>query len=119
MLSRRLHRVGSVEALRFRQMPEVLRDMLAYLVSARGHHFPPHPTGLEDPVKDYLRRFVVQTAVTAAKMDAIGFVHGMLNSDNHVSDYLRQVFCCPDVLIFVISLAWRWCSIAVTDSRAV
>lgn len=62
-----------------------MRDVLTFLTTERSHHLEQPLSDETDPVKAFIRAVIVQSATVAAKMDALGFVHGMLNSDNHVS----------------------------------
>lgn len=68
-------RFGSFEALAARGRPDLVRVLADHIIS---NHFP----GYEGRYAAWLRDVVVRTARLIASWQAVGFVHGVLNTDN-------------------------------------
>ncbi len=68
-------RFGSFEALAARGQPDLVRVLADHVI---GNHFP----GYEGRYAAWLRDIVVRTARLIASWQAVGFVHGVLNTDN-------------------------------------
>ncbi len=71
-------RFGSFEALFDAEETENLRRLADYVID---RHFP-HLKEAEDRYKQWLREVVERTARLMADWQAVGFVHGVMNTDN-------------------------------------
>lgn len=59
--------------------PDALRQLADYVIA---HHFEGQETGLGNPYADLLHEVSLKTAQLVAQWQAIGFCHGVLNTDN-------------------------------------
>ena len=71
-------RFGSFEVFYHRRQYEHLRTLADYVIS---HHYP-GLTGVEKPHAALLREVIRRTARTVARWQAVGFCHGVMNTDN-------------------------------------
>jgi len=68
-------RFGTFEALASRNRPDLVKVLADHVIT-------PHFAGFEGRYAAWLRDIVVRTARLVASWQAIGFVHGVLNTDN-------------------------------------
>lgn len=68
-------RFGSFEALASRNRPDLVKALADHVIA---NHFP----GLEQRYGAWLREITVRTARLFASWQAVGFAHGVLNTDN-------------------------------------
>lgn len=71
-------RFGSFEVFYYRQQYEQLTLLADYVIAK---HFP-HLTQTPDKYTQFLNEVVTRTATLMAKWQAVGFAHGVMNSDN-------------------------------------
>ena len=71
-------RFGSFEVFAHRRQTANLRQLADYVIE---HHFP-HLQGASDGYFNFFREVVQRTAELVAKWQAVGFAHGVLNTDN-------------------------------------
>jgi hypothetical protein len=71
-------RFGSFEVFYYRRQTDSLRQLADYVIE---EHFP-HLLGLSDRYRLFLGEVVDRTAQLVAKWQAVGFAHGVLNTDN-------------------------------------
>jgi uncharacterized protein YdiU (UPF0061 family) len=81
-------RFGTFEVFYYRQQPERVRELADYVIAA---HFPelsrpelsrPELAGAEDKYRQFLVEVARRTARLIAKWQAVGFAHGVMNTDN-------------------------------------
>ena len=71
-------RFGTFEFFYYRGRQERVRELADYCIA---HHFP-HLAAGQDKYRDFLRETVARTARLVAQWQAIGFAHGVMNTDN-------------------------------------
>jgi uncharacterized protein YdiU (UPF0061 family) len=71
-------RFGSFEFFYYRGQPDRVRELADYVI--RQHY--PHLGGAEDSYLQFLREVVGRTARLVAQWQAVGFAHGVMNTDN-------------------------------------
>ena len=71
-------RFGSFEVFYYRELYDHLTRLADYVIAA---HFP-HLIGAGDRYSRFLAEVVVRTAQLMAKWQAVGFAHGVMNTDN-------------------------------------
>ncbi len=71
-------RFGSFETFYYRGQPESLRRLADYVID----QYFPHLQGSDDRYLRFLTEVVVRTAQLMAKWQAVGFAHGVMNTDN-------------------------------------
>ena len=71
-------RFGSFELFYSRGQPERVRELADYVVS---YHYP-HLADAGDKYLQFLREVVARTARLVARWQAVGFAHGVMNTDN-------------------------------------
>ncbi|WP_447978604.1 protein adenylyltransferase SelO [Candidatus Nitrospira bockiana] len=71
-------RFGSFEAFYYRRQHDHLRTLADYVIA---HHFP-HLAGSGDRYVAFFREAVERTARLIAQWQAVGFAHGVMNTDN-------------------------------------
>ncbi len=71
-------RFGSFEVFYYRRQYEHLAQLADYVIA---EHFP-HLTDTSDRYPSFLTEVVVRTAHLMAKWQAVGFAHGVMNTDN-------------------------------------
>lgn len=71
-------RFGSFEAFHYTGQEESVKVLADYTIS---HHFPEVNEG-KDKYGDFLKNIVEKTASLIAKWQALGFTHGVMNTDN-------------------------------------
>ncbi|HEY1403580.1 MAG TPA: YdiU family protein, partial [Pyrinomonadaceae bacterium] len=71
-------RFGTFEVFYYRQQPDRVRELADYVIA---HHFP-ELDGAEDKYRQFLIDVARRTARVIAKWQAVGFAHGVMNTDN-------------------------------------
>ena len=71
-------RFGSFELFHYRGQAERVRELADYVI---GNHYP-HLGGSEDRYPQFFREVVARTARLVARWQAVGFAHGVMNTDN-------------------------------------
>jgi uncharacterized protein YdiU (UPF0061 family) len=71
-------RFGSFEVFHYRRQPEHVRTLADYVI--RTHY--PHLVGVQSPYFAWLAEVVERTARLVAQWQAVGFCHGVMNTDN-------------------------------------
>jgi uncharacterized protein YdiU (UPF0061 family) len=71
-------RFGTFEVFYYRKQPERVRELADYVIA---NHFPA-PASAEDKYRQFLLEVVRRTARLIAKWQAVGFAHGVMNTDN-------------------------------------
>lgn len=71
-------RFGTFELFASRGQTDEVRQLADYVIS---HHFP-HLEGLENRYLEFLREVIARTARMLAAWQAVGFSHGVMNTDN-------------------------------------
>jgi len=71
-------RFGSFEIFFYRNQPAELKILADYVIA---YHFP-HLNQVPDKYAQFLREVVVRTARLMAEWQAVGFAHGVMNTDN-------------------------------------
>jgi uncharacterized protein YdiU (UPF0061 family) len=71
-------RFGSFEHWHYRDKPEELRTLADYVIK----HFYPELAGAPNPYKSLLAEVTRRTARLMAHWQAVGFMHGVMNTDN-------------------------------------
>lgn len=71
-------RFGSFEAFYYTAQKEHLKQLADYVIY---HHFP-HLEDTEDKYQHFLSEVVIRTARLIARWQAVGFAHGVMNTDN-------------------------------------
>ncbi|MDQ1559794.1 MAG: serine/tyrosine/threonine adenylyltransferase, partial [Pyrinomonadaceae bacterium] len=72
-------RFGTFEVFYYRQQPERVRELADYVIS---NHFPELAAAAEDKYRQFLLEVARRTARLIAKWQAVGFAHGVMNTDN-------------------------------------
>ncbi len=73
-----LVRFGSFEVFYYRNQVNALRQLADYVI---GRYYP-HLATLSDPYPEFLREVTLRTADLMAAWQAVGFSHGVMNTDN-------------------------------------
>jgi uncharacterized protein YdiU (UPF0061 family) len=71
-------RFGSFEVFHYRRQPEHVRTLADYVI----REFHPHLAGRDAPYAAWLAEVVELTARLMAQWQAVGFCHGVMNTDN-------------------------------------
>jgi hypothetical protein len=71
-------RFGSFEIFFYREQPEQLKQLADYVIA---QHYPEIQTG-PDKYRLFLKTIVQRTATLIAQWQAVGFAHGVMNTDN-------------------------------------
>jgi len=71
-------RFGSFEVFYYRRQPDALKQLADYVIE---QHFP-HLQDVSNKYPCFLREVIERTAHLVAKWQAVGFAHGVLNTDN-------------------------------------
>jgi uncharacterized protein YdiU (UPF0061 family) len=71
-------RFGTFEVFYYRRQPERVRELADYVIA---NHFP-ELAGAEDRYRQFLLEATRRTARLIAKWQAVGFAHGVMNTDN-------------------------------------
>src|SRR5512139_431328 len=71
-------RFGSFEVFYYRNQVESIRHLADYVI---GRYYP-GLTALADPYPEFLRQVTLRTAELMAQWQAVGFSHGVMNTDN-------------------------------------
>jgi len=71
-------RVGTFEYARALQQPHVLQELADYTINRHYPHLNTHP----DKYLEFFKEVSINQAKLIAKWQAVGFVHGVLNTDN-------------------------------------
>ena len=71
-------RFGSFETFYYRGQPESLRRLADYVLA----QYFPHLQGADDRYLRFLTEVVIRTAQLMANWQAVGFAHGVMNTDN-------------------------------------
>jgi uncharacterized protein YdiU (UPF0061 family) len=71
-------RFGTFEVFYYRRQPERIRELADYVIA---HNFP-ELAGAEDRYRQFLLAVAGRTARLIAKWQAVGFAHGVMNTDN-------------------------------------
>ncbi|HEX8127685.1 MAG TPA: YdiU family protein [Pyrinomonadaceae bacterium] len=71
-------RFGTFEVFYYRRQPERIRELADYVIA---NHFP-ELAGAEDKYRQFLIDVARRTARLIAKWQAVGFAHGVMNTDN-------------------------------------
>lgn len=71
-------RFGSFETFYYRGQPESLRRLADYVLA----QYFPHLQGADDRCLRFLTEVVIRTAQLMANWQAVGFAHGVMNTDN-------------------------------------
>lgn len=72
-------RFGTFEVFYYRQQPERVRELADYVIA---NHFPELAGAQEDKYQQFLLEVARRTARLVAKWQAVGFAHGVMNTDN-------------------------------------
>ncbi len=73
-----LVRFGSFEVFYYRNQVEAIRHLADYVIA----RYYPELKGLADPYPEFLRQVSLRTAELMAQWQAVGFSHGVMNTDN-------------------------------------
>ncbi len=71
-------RFGSFEVFYYRNQVEPIRRLADYVIA----RYYPELARLSDPYPEFLRRVTLRTAELMAQWQAVGFSHGVMNTDN-------------------------------------
>ncbi|MBC3875355.1 protein adenylyltransferase SelO [Undibacterium flavidum] len=71
-------RFGSFEHWYYKEKPEQLQQLADFVIQ----HYYPHLQNTENPYPALLKEVVIKTAQLVAHWQAVGFMHGVLNTDN-------------------------------------
>jgi protein adenylyltransferase len=71
-------RFGSFEVFYYRNQIESIKHLADYVIA----RYYPELAGLSDPYPEFLRQVSVRTADLMAQWQAVGFSHGVMNTDN-------------------------------------
>ena len=71
-------RFGSFEVFYYRNQIEPIRQLADYVIA----RYYPELAGLADPYPEFLRQVALRTAELMAQWQAVGFSHGVMNTDN-------------------------------------
>ena len=71
-------RFGTFEIFYYRKQHEQLKVLADYVI---GHHYP-HLVGVTDMYAHFFNEVVERTAVLIAQWQAVGWAHGVMNTDN-------------------------------------
>lgn len=71
-------RFGSFEVFYYRNQVEPIRQLADYVIA----RYYPELAALADPYPEFLRQVAVRTAGLIAQWQAVGFAHGVMNTDN-------------------------------------
>jgi serine/tyrosine/threonine adenylyltransferase len=71
-------RFGSFEVFYYRNQVEPIRQLADYVIA----RYYPELAGLADPYPEFLRQVSLRTAELMAQWQAVGFSHGVMNTDN-------------------------------------
>ncbi|MGH9942417.1 MAG: protein adenylyltransferase SelO [Pyrinomonadaceae bacterium] len=71
-------RFGTFEVFYYRNQPERVRELADYVIA----NYYPELAGTEDRYEQFLREVVRRTANMIAQWQAVGFAHGVMNTDN-------------------------------------
>src|SRR5512139_1367017 len=71
-------RFGSFEVFYYRNQVESIRHLADYVIA----RYYPELAGLSDPYAEFLRQVALRTAELMAQWQAVGFSHGVMNTDN-------------------------------------
>ncbi|MEQ1592346.1 MAG: protein adenylyltransferase SelO [Thiobacillaceae bacterium] len=71
-------RFGSFEVFYYRNQVEPIRQLADYVIA----RYYPDLTALTDPYPEFLRQVTLRTADLMAQWQAVGFSHGVMNTDN-------------------------------------
>jgi len=71
-------RFGSFEVFYYRNQIEPIRHLADYVIA----RYYPELAGLADPYPEFLRQVALRTAELMAQWQAVGFSHGVMNTDN-------------------------------------
>ena len=71
-------RFGSFEVFYYRNQIEPIRQLADYVIA----RYYPELTPLADPYPEFLRQVTLRTADLMAQWQAVGFSHGVMNTDN-------------------------------------
>ncbi|MBW8328263.1 MAG: YdiU family protein [Thiobacillus sp.] len=71
-------RFGSFEVFYYRNQIEPIRQLADYVIA----RYYPELTRLSDPYPEFLRQVALRTAELMAQWQAVGFSHGVMNTDN-------------------------------------
>ena len=71
-------RFGSFEVFYYRNQIEAIRHLADYVIA----RYYPELAGLSDPYPEFLRQVALRTAELMAQWQAVGFSHGVMNTDN-------------------------------------
>lgn len=71
-------RFGSFEVFYYRNQIEPIRQLADYVIA----RYYPELSGLADPYPEFLRQVSMRTAELMAQWQAVGFSHGVMNTDN-------------------------------------
>ncbi|MBU1224068.1 MAG: YdiU family protein [Gammaproteobacteria bacterium] len=71
-------RFGSFEVFYYRNQIEPIKHLADYVIA----RYFPELTRLSDPYPEFLRRVALRTAELMAQWQAVGFSHGVMNTDN-------------------------------------
>ena len=72
-------RFGTFEVFYYRRQPERIRELADYVIA---NHFPELATTAADKYRGFLIDVARRTARVIAKWQAVGFAHGVMNTDN-------------------------------------
>ena len=72
-------RFGTFEVFYYRRQPERVRELADYVIA---NHFPELAAAEEDKYRQFLLEVARRTARLIAKWQAVGFAHGVMNTDN-------------------------------------
>jgi len=71
-------RFGSFEVFYYRNQIEPIKHLADYVIA----HYYPDLKNLADPYPEFLRQVALRTAELMAQWQAVGFSHGVMNTDN-------------------------------------
>ena len=71
-------RFGSFEVFYYRNQVDAIRHLADYVIA----RYYPELKGLADPYPEFLRQVTLRTAELMAQWQAVGFSHGVMNTDN-------------------------------------
>jgi uncharacterized protein YdiU (UPF0061 family) len=71
-------RFGTFEVFYYRQQPERVRELADYVIAQNF----PELSAAEDKYRQFLLEVTRRTALLIAKWQAVGFAHGVMNTDN-------------------------------------
>ena len=71
-------RFGSFEVFYYRNQVESIKHLADYVIA----RYYPELAGISDPYPEFLRQVTLRTAELMAQWQAVGFSHGVMNTDN-------------------------------------